>query len=93
MLLATLVSMKPLHRPVHDVFIFNSTWKKMSREEREKATAEGKIRIPTRDEIKCLKPAEIEELRAKVRPYLEEIRENMLKTLKALPRTLILVFR
>lgn len=85
--------MKPLHKPVHDVFIFDKTWKKMSEAEREKATAEGKIRILNRDEFKKLTPAEWAELRAKVRPYFEEIRDNIVKTLKSLPRTLILVLR
>lgn len=93
MLLATLLTMKPLHKPVRDVFIFNSTWQKMSIEEREKAIAEGKIRIPSREEFRNFKAADLNEMRAKVRPIFEEIRENIVLTLKALPRTLILIFR
>jgi hypothetical protein len=93
MLLATLLTMKPLHKPVRDVFIFDSTWRKMSIEEREKAIAEGKIRIPSREEFRNLKAADLNEMRAKVRPIFEEIRENIVLTLKALPRTLILIFR
>lgn len=93
MLLGTLLTMKPLHRPVHDMFIFDKTWQKMSAAEREKANAEGKIRIPSRAEVKKLTPAEWSELRAKFRPYVDEIRTNIVKTLKSLPRTLILALR
>lgn len=93
MLLATLLTMRPLHRPVHDMFIFDKTWQKMSAAEREKAREEGKIRIPSGDEVKKLTPAEWAELRAKFRPYIEEIRNNIVKTLKSMPRTLILVLR
>lgn len=93
MLLATLLTMKPLHRPVHDMFIFDKTWKKMSAVEKEKAIEEGKIRIPTREEWKKLTPNEWAEMRAKFQPYMEEIRENIVKTLKLLPRNLILVLR
>lgn len=93
MIFAMLISMKPLHKPIHPKFIYNSAWVKMSPEERMQALSEGKIRIPTQAEFRSLKAAEISELRAKARPYVEEIREDIQKTLKLFPRTLLLVFR
>ena len=37
--------MRPLHRPLHPTFIYNTDWVRMSEKEREKAMTEGKFRL------------------------------------------------
>lgn len=85
--------MRPLHRPVHPKFVYNSQWVKMSDEERKKALDDGIIRIPTPNEFRNMKSQELYELRAKCKPYFEEIKEDISKVLKLFPRTLFLAFR
>lgn len=50
---ATVLSMRPIHRPIHELATLPEVWDKMSPDEQTKARAEGKIRLPVR-EVKFL---------------------------------------
>lgn len=41
-----MLSMRPIHRPVHELAILPETWDKMKPDEQEAARAQGKIRFP-----------------------------------------------
>jgi hypothetical protein len=90
---AGFLTMRRLHKPVHPAFIFSSDWAKMTEEEREKATKEGKLRLPSPKEYLKLKNTERNELRVKFKPYFEEIREDALQVLRTFPKGLIFVCR
>ncbi len=86
--------MRPLHRPLHDKFIFYDKWDSMSEKERLEAIRDGKVRVPrTRHEFQSLKQSEIEELRQKIRPYFDEIKKSILSLLEQMPKSLLLICR
>ena len=93
MVFAAFLSMRPLHRPIHDKFIFNTDWLKMSEKEREKAIQEGKFRLPSTKEFKNMSKEELNEWRIKFKPYIEEIKDSILKVFHQFPKGLILVCR
>ena len=93
MVLATFLTMRPLHRPVHSKLVFSSDWLLMSDKERAKATAEGKMCLPSPKEIRKMKRDELNALRAKFTPFFEDIKEEMLVVFKSFPSSLILVCR
>ena len=43
-----ILSMRPIHRPVHDLAVLPEVWDKMTSDEQAKARAQGKIRVPVR---------------------------------------------
>ncbi len=43
---ATVLSMRPIHRPIHELAILPEIWDRMSPDEHVIARAEGKIRLP-----------------------------------------------
>ena len=43
---ALMLSMRPIHRPVHEMAVLPHVWDKMTREEQEAARAQGKLRAP-----------------------------------------------
>lgn len=45
---ATVLSMRPIHRPIHELAILPEVWDKLPADEQNKARAEGKIRLPVR---------------------------------------------
>jgi len=45
---ATVLSMRPIHRPIHDLAILPEIWDRMSPDEQAAARAQGKIRLPVR---------------------------------------------
>ena len=51
---ATVLSMRPIHRPIHDLAILPEVWDRMSPDEQVAARAQGKIRLPvSKPEKKC----------------------------------------
>jgi hypothetical protein len=46
---ATVLSMRPIHRPIHDLAILPEIWDRMSSDEKAAARAQGKIRLPVRN--------------------------------------------
>ena len=48
MTFATVLSMRPIHRPIHDLAILPEVWDKMSADEQKAAREQGKIRLPVR---------------------------------------------
>jgi hypothetical protein len=94
MTFAAFLTMRALHRPIHNKFIFSDKWDTMSEKEKEEALKDGKIKIPRKpEEFKTMKGKEIEELRRKVRPIFEEIKNSFLSLLKEMPKSLLLVTR
>ncbi|CAF0730942.1 unnamed protein product [Brachionus calyciflorus] len=93
MIFSGFIAMRPLHRPIHDKFIFNSDWVKMSEKEREAAIKEGKFRLPSVKEFKSMSKEELKEWREKFRPFIEELKENILHVFQQFPKGLLLVFR
>jgi hypothetical protein len=45
---ATVLSMRPIHRPIHDLTILPEIWDRMSPDEQIAARTQGKIRLPVR---------------------------------------------
>lgn len=43
---ALMLSMRPIHRPVHEMAVLPEVWDKMTPEEQEAARAQGKLRAP-----------------------------------------------
>jgi hypothetical protein len=43
---AFMLSMRPIHRPIHDLAILPDVWDKMTIDEQTAARAKGKIRFP-----------------------------------------------
>jgi hypothetical protein len=43
-----MLSMRPIHRPIHDLTVLPDVWDKMTAEEQQEATAQGKLRFPVR---------------------------------------------
>ncbi len=41
--------MRPIHRPIHDLAILPEIWDRMSHDEQVAARAQGKIRLPVRE--------------------------------------------
>ena len=86
--------MRPLHRPVHDKFVFSEKWDSMSEKEKKEAIEAGKIRVPkTREEFIKMSKSDLEELRKKIRPIFDEIKNSFLSLLKQMPKSLLLVCR
>ena len=90
---AGFLAMRPLHRPVHSKLIFNNDWVRMSQKQQEEATKQGMLRLPTPKQIRNMKKSEINELRAKFRPFFEEMKEEALVVFKSFPPSLMLVCR
>lgn len=94
MTFAAFLMMRPLHRPIHDKFIFSDKWDAMSKSELEEAIKAGKIRVPKNpEEFKKMKNSDLQELRKQVRPIFEEIRESFTSILKQMPKSLLLICR
>ena len=87
------LTMRPLHRPIHARFVYAQDWAKMSTEEREASTEKGLFRLPTPREFRRMKKEEIEQFRAKFRPFFEEIKDALPKMIRALPKGLLMVTR
>lgn len=85
--------MRPLHRPIHDKFIFNSDWIKMTQKEKDNAIQEGKFRLPSTKEFKNMSKEEIKEWRVKFKPFIDELKDDITKVFQQFPRGLLLVFR
>ena len=45
LIFSAMISMRPLHRPLHSRFIYNADWLRMSEKQRETALNEGKFRL------------------------------------------------
>jgi hypothetical protein len=45
---ATVLSMRPIHRPIHELTILPEMWDQMTPDEQIAARAQGKIRLPVR---------------------------------------------
>ncbi len=45
---ATVLSMRPIHRPIHELAILPEIWDQMSSDEQIAAREQGKIRLPVR---------------------------------------------
>lgn len=93
MIFSAFLSMRPLHRPIHDKFIFNSDWIKMTEKEKEDAIQQGKFRLPSTKEFKKMSKEEIKEWRVKFKPYIDELKDDITKVFQQFPRGLLLVFR
>ena len=93
LILAGFLTMRELHKPVHPRFIFNRDWVMMSKQEREKAIAEGKVRIPSNNEFRKMKPNEFKEWKASVQPILDELHDGVLSVFNSFPKSLLLVCR
>jgi hypothetical protein len=65
----------------------------MTDKQREEAISEGKIRLPTPKEFRKMKKEELNELRAKFKPYIEEMKEDALAVFRSFPKGLMLVTR
>lgn len=85
--------MRELHKPVHPGFIFNRDWVLMSKKEQEQATAEGKLRIPSNNEFRKMKPSEFKEWKATAQPILDELHDGVLTVFNSFPKSLLLVCR
>ncbi len=48
---ATVLSMRPIHRPIHDLAILPEIWDRMLPDEQAAARTQGKIRLPVRKKI------------------------------------------
>jgi hypothetical protein len=85
--------MRSVHRPIHEDFIFSSDWARMTDEQREKATKEGKFPLPSPREFKSMKKEELIEWKTKFKPYFEELKQNVLDVFKSYPKCLLFVSR
>ena len=85
--------MRELHKPVHPKFIFAKDWLLMSQAEKEKATLEGKVKIPSTSEFRKMKSNEFKEWKASVQPILDEIHDSVLDVFNSFPKSLLLVCR
>ena len=85
--------MKELHRPVNSKFMFAKDWSLLTDKERQKATEKGIIRLPTPGEFRKMTKEERKELRERFKPYIDEIKDGLLRVLKKFPPSLLLVGR
>jgi aarF domain-containing kinase len=90
---AAMLSMRPLHRPILSVFIYDKDWVKMTELERQKAIDAGKLRLPSPKEFAKMSSTEKAEFRLKFKPYLEEIKDNFLQVFNSFPKCMLLVCR
>jgi hypothetical protein len=93
MILSVLVTMRGLHRPLHDKFIYSSDWDKMSAKQTEMALENGKIRLPSRSEFKNMSKEEARKWSAIIRPILDDLQKKILMTFRQIPKSFLLVFR
>lgn len=88
-----MLTMKSLHRPVHEKLIFSSDWAKMSESEQKKALSEGKLRLPSPRELRNLNSKQIAEIREQFKPMIDEIKDGVPKVLKSFPKGLLFITR
>ena len=85
--------MRELHKPVHPKLIFAKDWSLLSDDEKEKATKEGKIKIPSPSEFRKMKSSEFKEWKAQAQPILDEIHDGVFEVFNSFPKSLLLVCR
>lgn len=90
---AGFLTMRELYKPVHPKFIFAKDWIKMTREEQDQATKDGKFKIPSANEFRKMKGDEFKEWKAQVQPILDELHGQVLDVFNSFPKSLLLVCR
>ncbi len=93
MILGVLLTMKGLHRPLHDQFIYSNDWDAMSDAQTEKALRDGKIRLPSRTEFKNMTKEEAQKWSIIIKPIIDDLQKKILLTLKQIPKSFLLVSR
>ncbi len=93
LIFAGFLTMRELHKPVHPKLMFAKDWALLSREEQEKATKEGIMRIPTPNEFRKMKSSEFKEWKELAQPILDEIHEGVFQVFNSFPKSLLLVCR
>ncbi|CAF0809195.1 unnamed protein product [Adineta ricciae] len=90
---ATVLSMRPIHRPIHDLAILPEVWDKMSADEQKTAREQGKIRLPTEREFLTLSAQQKMAIRKDFSVIFNDIQDSVLRTLQDMPRSLLMILR
>jgi len=90
---ALMLSMRPIHRPIHDMAVLPEVWDKMTPEEQELARVQGKLRAPSEKEFLTMSPEEKLAIRRNFSKIFNDIQDSVLRTLYDMPRSLLMIFR
>ncbi|CAF4415383.1 unnamed protein product, partial [Rotaria sp. Silwood2] len=90
---ATVLSMRPIHRPIHDLAILPEIWDRMSPDEQIAARAQGKIRLPSEKEFLNMSPQQKMAIRKDFIVIFNDIQDSVLRTLHDMPRPLLMILR
>ncbi|CAF1240344.1 unnamed protein product [Adineta steineri] len=88
---ATVLSMRPIHRPIHDLAILPEEWDRMSPDEQKDAREQGKIRLPTERELFALSPQQKMAIRRDFSVIFNDIQDSVLRTIYDMPRPLLMI--
>ncbi|CAF0763225.1 unnamed protein product [Rotaria sordida] len=90
---ATVLTMHPIHRPIHELAILPEVWDRMSSDEQKAAHAQGKIRLPTEKEFLNMSPQKKLAIRKDFTFIFNDIQDSVLRTLHDMPRPLLMILR
>ncbi|UJR36819.1 hypothetical protein I4U23_029533 [Adineta vaga] len=90
---ATVLSMRPIHRPIHDLAILPEIWDQMSSDDQKAAHEQGKIRLPTEREFLNLSPQQKMAIRKDFSVIFNDIQDSVLRILYNMPRPLLMILR
>ncbi|CAF1930498.1 unnamed protein product [Rotaria magnacalcarata] len=90
---AAVLSMRPIHRPIHDMAILPDIWDRMSPDEQRAARAQGKMRLPSEKELLAMNPQQKLTIRKDFAAIFNDIEDSILRTLYDMPRPLLMILR
>ncbi|CAF3465003.1 unnamed protein product [Rotaria sp. Silwood1] len=90
---ATVLSMRPIHRPIHDLAILPEVWDRMSPDEQIEAHTQGKIRLPSEKEFLNMSPHQKMAIRKDFTAIFNDIQDSIVRTLHDMPRPLLMILR
>ncbi|CAF1292494.1 unnamed protein product [Rotaria sp. Silwood1] len=88
---ATVLSMRPIHRPIHDLAILPEVWDRMSPDEQIEAHTQGKIRLPSEKEFLNMSPHQKMAIRKDFTAIFNDIQDSIVRTLHDMPRPLLMI--
>ncbi|CAF3442623.1 unnamed protein product [Rotaria socialis] len=88
---AAVLSMRPIHRPIHDMAISPGVWDRMSPDEQRAARAQGKVRFPSEKEFLNMNSQQKMAIRKDFATIFSDIEDSILRTLYDMPRSLLMI--